>query len=309
MPHPFDPGYVAEPYLTLCADYPEADVYPPDQFRLEWGPIFHRGRLDGSARVLVIGQDPAQHETVVRRILVGEAGRRVQGFLAKLGITRSYVFINTYLYSVYGSVKAKTRRNAQLIDYRNRWIEALLSTGRIEAVVALGTAADEAWKFWLASPAAQGVERRLRCGDPPHPAREFVRGREGQTRGGDEEDAAELEHRAADRFPRPCSIPTSRHPSCSTATPGSTVTGWRSRRPTSPPGCRRGCIRTTAGPSAPVRMPWPSDATSPSRSRRASSHERPATTLVPAGRWACGAARQGGPVGEGRPQAEDPSTP
>ena len=100
MPHPFDPGYVAEPYLTLCAEYPEADVYPPDQFRLEWGPIFHRGRLDGSARVLIIGQDPAQHETVVRRILVGEAGRRVQGFLAKLGITRSHVFINAYLYSV-----------------------------------------------------------------------------------------------------------------------------------------------------------------------------------------------------------------
>ena len=83
MSHPFDPGYVAEPYLTLCAEYPGPDVYPPDQFRLEWGPIFHRGRLDGSARVLVIGQDPAQHESVVRRILVGEAGRRVQGLLAK----------------------------------------------------------------------------------------------------------------------------------------------------------------------------------------------------------------------------------
>ena len=71
--------------------------------------------------MLVIGQDPAQHETVVRRILVGEAGRRVQGLLAKLGITRSYVFINTYLYSVYGSVKAKTRKDPSLIDYRNRW--------------------------------------------------------------------------------------------------------------------------------------------------------------------------------------------
>ena len=29
------------------------------------------------------GQDPGQHENVLRRILVGEAGRRVQGFLAK----------------------------------------------------------------------------------------------------------------------------------------------------------------------------------------------------------------------------------
>jgi len=157
MSHPFDPGYFAEPFLTLCSDYPEASVYPPDQFRVEWGPIFHRGRLDGSARVLVIGQDPAQHETIVRRILVGEAGRRVQGFLAKLGITRSYVFINTYVYSVYGSVKARTRKDPSLIDYRNRWLDALLVGSQVEAVVALGQAADEAWQFWKATPAGQSA--------------------------------------------------------------------------------------------------------------------------------------------------------
>ena len=157
MSHPFDPGYVAEPFLTLCTDYPEANVYPPEQFRIEWGPIFHRGRLDGSARVLVIGQDPAQHETVVRRILVGEAGRRVQGLLAKLGITRSYVFINTYLYSVYGSVRAKTRKAPALIDYRNRWLHALLVGRQVEAVLSLGKAADEAWQRWKATPAAQSV--------------------------------------------------------------------------------------------------------------------------------------------------------
>jgi hypothetical protein len=155
MAHRFDPGYVSEPFLTLCAEYPGADVYPSSQFRVEWGPIFHRGRLDGSARVLIIGQDPAQHETVVRRILVGEAGRRIQGLLAKLGITTSYVYINTYLYSVYGSVKATTRKSPALIDYRNRWIDALLTHNDIEAVIALGQAADEAWQFWTATPAGQ----------------------------------------------------------------------------------------------------------------------------------------------------------
>ena len=72
MAHPFDPGYFEEPFSTLANDYPGEDIYPPGQFRVEWGPIFHRGRLDGSARVLVIGQDPAQHETVIRRILVGD---------------------------------------------------------------------------------------------------------------------------------------------------------------------------------------------------------------------------------------------
>jgi len=155
MPHAFDPGYVAEPYLTLCAGYPEADVYPPDQFRVEWGPVFHRGRLDGSARVVVIGQDPAQHETIVRRILVGEAGRRLQGLLAKLGVTHSYACINTWLYSVYGGVKAATQHSQPLIDYRNRWIGALLAGGRVEAVIALGQAADKAWALWRATPAGQ----------------------------------------------------------------------------------------------------------------------------------------------------------
>ncbi len=54
MPHPFDPGCCDEPFRTLCTNYPEADVYVPSQFRAEWGRIFHRGRLDGSARILVI---------------------------------------------------------------------------------------------------------------------------------------------------------------------------------------------------------------------------------------------------------------
>src|SRR5947209_9984021 len=126
MSHECEPGYFAEPLRTVCAEYPEADVYPSTHFRLEWGPIFHRGRLDGSARILVIGQDPAQHETIVRRILVGEAGRRLQGLLAKLGVAHSYACINTWLYSVYGGVKSATQHSQPLIDYRNRWLAALL---------------------------------------------------------------------------------------------------------------------------------------------------------------------------------------
>jgi hypothetical protein len=153
MTHPFDPGYFVEPFRTLCAEYPESDVYPSTQFRAEWGPIFHRGRLDGSARVLVLGQDPAQHETIIRRVLVGEAGRRLQGLLGKLGITKSYVIMNTFLYSVYGSVKAKTRRDPNLVAYRNRWLDAFLGAGKIEGVFALGMLADEAWQMWKQTPA------------------------------------------------------------------------------------------------------------------------------------------------------------
>jgi hypothetical protein len=150
---PFDPGYGAKPFSDLVASAPDADVYSPQDFRVEWGPIFHRGRLDGSARLLILGQDPAQHETILRRILVGEAGHRTQGFLYKLGLDRSYVMINTFLYSVYGQGGGNKHRNDTAIaDYRNRWLAALLGPGRIEAVVSLGSLADHAWHDFIATP-------------------------------------------------------------------------------------------------------------------------------------------------------------
>ena len=146
MANEFDPGYAAEPFRTLCMEYPGSDVYPQADFRVEWGPIFHRGRLDGSARILVIGQDPALNENVLRRILVGVAGQRAQGLLKKLGLTRSYVMINTFLYSVYG--RASGQNDPEIVSYRNRWIDAIFGTSQIEAVLTLGSLADGAWKKW-----------------------------------------------------------------------------------------------------------------------------------------------------------------
>jgi uracil-DNA glycosylase len=158
MPHDFDEGYAHEPFRTLCREYPDDTVYPATDFRTEWGPIFHRGRLDGSARVLVIGQDPATHETISRRILIGVAGQRAQGFLAKLGVTRSYVFINTFLYSVLTQTGGTSHQNgAALVAYRNRWLDAIFDTSGIEAVVALGTLANHAWTQWKSTPKGQAT--------------------------------------------------------------------------------------------------------------------------------------------------------
>ena len=157
MTHLFDPGYTRR-FATLVRNYPGPEVYPPNDFRVEWGPIFHRGRLNGSARVLVLGQDPAAHETIVRRILVGEAGQRIQGFLARLGIETSYVMINTFLYSVYGQGGGSRHKDDPLIaEYRNRWLDALLVDSLVEVVVALGQLADIAFKAWQATPAGQSV--------------------------------------------------------------------------------------------------------------------------------------------------------
>lgn len=158
MTHPSDPGYGSEPFRTLCADYPDETVYSRKDFRVEWGPIFHRGRLDGSARVLVLGQDPAAQEAIARRILVGMAGHRTQGFLAKAGIDRSYVMINTFLYGVYGqSGGEKHAHDAAIADYRHRWLDALLKGGKVEVVVALGHLAETAWQRYRKTPAGAGV--------------------------------------------------------------------------------------------------------------------------------------------------------
>ena len=142
------------PLRSLVTSYPGAIAYPGAGFRLEWGPVFHRGRLDATARVLVIGQDPAQHETIARRILVGEAGHRLQGFLFKLGMDRSYVMVNTFLYSVFGSA-SKNAGLTRIATYRHKWLDALFAHEPIEAVVSLGTLADKAWLKWAATPNGQ----------------------------------------------------------------------------------------------------------------------------------------------------------
>ena len=151
MSHRFDPGPVEEPFASLARAYPGPPTYDPESFRVEWGPIFHRGRLDGSARILVFGQDPGQHESIARRCFVGEAGQRVQGFLWKLGIERSYAIANAFLYSVYGQpwsseVDDLLRRTA---IFRGRWLTALLDDSAVKAVVSFGRIAEEAFARWL----------------------------------------------------------------------------------------------------------------------------------------------------------------
>jgi hypothetical protein len=149
----FDPGYQRPPYAALVADYPDDTVYPADSFRVEWGPIFHRGRLDGTARVLIIGQDPAAHEAICRRILVGEAGQRTQALLARLGITRSYLLINALLYSVYGQSGGTRHVNDPgIAAYRHRWLDAIAGDNALEAIISLGELADRSYQAWKTTP-------------------------------------------------------------------------------------------------------------------------------------------------------------
>jgi len=65
--------------------------------------------------------------------------------MGKLGITRSYVMLNALLYSVYGSNGMKYVAKPKVAAYRNQWIEAILASDSVEAVITFGNMAKKAW--------------------------------------------------------------------------------------------------------------------------------------------------------------------
>jgi hypothetical protein len=123
-------------------------------FWFDWGPVFYRGRLDGSARALCVASDPGPTERIAGRTLVGNAGQRVQGLLAKLGLTRSYVCVNAWAYALHPARAhaelPKLAEPAQL-EWRNALYDAVAGP-RLQAVIAFGDMAAEAVRLWTGRP-------------------------------------------------------------------------------------------------------------------------------------------------------------
>lgn len=125
--------------------------HPAQRFRLDFGPVYYRGRLDGSARVLVIGQDPSTNEILAHRIFVGHSGQRVQRVLEKIGITRSYIMLNTFLFSVFGQFNAELEaisEEPEIEGYRNAFLNRIAHEHRIQAAVTFGRGARHAFERW-----------------------------------------------------------------------------------------------------------------------------------------------------------------
>ena len=69
--------------------------------------------------------------------------------MAKLGVTRSYLLVNTFLYSIYGQAAGEQHvDDAGIVDYRNAWLDAIFAHNDIDAVLALGHLADHSWHAW-----------------------------------------------------------------------------------------------------------------------------------------------------------------
>ena len=151
--HPqYDPGPNC-PWERLFQSAP-LDYYinfPQSPFHTRFGPVFYRGRLDGTARVLVIGQDPSTDEILAHRVFAGQAGQIAQNFLTKLGLTRSYLMFNTFLFGVQSSsLSAGTvsATDATIMTYRNKLFDRAAATNTLTAIIAFGSHANTSATNW-----------------------------------------------------------------------------------------------------------------------------------------------------------------
>jgi hypothetical protein len=125
--------------------------HPSGRFRVEFGPVYYRGRLDGTARLLAVGQDPSTNEILAHRVFVGPSGQRVQRLIQKAGLTRSYIMLNTFLFSVFGTFDNELRGislEPEIVGFRNAFLDRVVAHNPIQAVLTLGAAARHAVENW-----------------------------------------------------------------------------------------------------------------------------------------------------------------
>ncbi|HKY69190.1 MAG TPA: uracil-DNA glycosylase family protein, partial [Acidimicrobiales bacterium] len=160
-----------------------------ERFRWQFGPVSYRGRLgDRQVKVLVVGQDAGSDEALAHRSFVGESGSRVQHLLAHLGITRSYLFLNTFVYSITGQFGGPLEDLAldpesPVARHRTRLFDYAAERNDLRLIVAVGRAAREAVLAWNRSRGGTGdaaggrlheldaraIGPNVRCVDVMHP--------------------------------------------------------------------------------------------------------------------------------------------
>lgn len=145
-----------------------------EKFRWKMGPMFYRGRLTPeSVKVFIIGQEGAQDENLSNRSFTGSTGTRMQKFLNYFGITQSYLFMNTFVYTITGqySLYGEDAENeyklkqwkelmwlAQnedsiIVKHRHQLFNYMLETNKktLKLIIGVGTAGKESTVTWMNS--------------------------------------------------------------------------------------------------------------------------------------------------------------
>lgn len=120
-----------------------------EKFRWEFGPMWYRGRLTPeSVKVFVVGQEGAQDENVSNRAFTGSTGTRTQRFLNHLGIHRSYLFLNTFVYTINGQLEDDPRfkwieqgEESPIVDYRHKLFDNMMVTNAQTVSLFMGVGA------------------------------------------------------------------------------------------------------------------------------------------------------------------------
>jgi uracil-DNA glycosylase len=156
----YDPGpEPADGWAQLFAETPNyralgKAVVGREAFRWHHGPMFYRGRLDGTARVVIVGQEGAQDESLSHHSFTGGTGARMQHLLRFLGLDRSYLFLNSFVYPIFGQYTADLRPLAQdprspIVQHRGRILDKAVIDGDARLVIAVGLAAKESVAGWI----------------------------------------------------------------------------------------------------------------------------------------------------------------
>jgi uracil-DNA glycosylase len=159
-PWEHDPGpTVASGWAQVFAETPNyrglgRAVLGREAFRWHHGPMFYRGRLDGSAKVVVVGQEGAQDESLSHRSFTGGTGARLQHLLAHLGLDRSYLFLNSFVYPIFGQYTDDLRplaqdRRSPIVIHRHRILDKAIVDGDVRLIIAVGRAAKESITTWI----------------------------------------------------------------------------------------------------------------------------------------------------------------
>ncbi len=143
-----------------------------EEFRWHFGPMFYRGRLgDDQVKVLIIGQEGAQDESLSHRSFTGGTGGRMQNLLNHLGIGRSYLFMNTFVYPIFGQYDGDNSVLAQHPDspirrHREEVFDYVVARNDdLHLVIAVGSAAKDSVASWIESRGGSADPSRLHLAD------------------------------------------------------------------------------------------------------------------------------------------------